>query len=288
MTIVSKFKVLAKNKIGNIGIGLGKSDIHNRNIVLAITNFLQENSSKIFIFGAKESLNHIKDDINSKYKSNIIIIKSETPEVDIFEHLLSKKINSVIRGSLSSSDFLKSLKRLVKPQMINRLALLETVDGHQFFYGPVGIDECNKVNEKIEFIENAIKQLKLLCIEPVISILSGGRKGDVGRNKDVDISIRNAEETVKEMKNRYPSLVISHDEILIENAVKNKANLIIAPNGISGNLIYRTLVHLGGGKAYGAIYMNLETVIIDTSRVGEVSEIQGAFLLALALSKQSP
>jgi len=285
MAIISKFRVLAKEKSGNIGIGLGKSDIHNQNIVVAITNFLQENFSKIYVFGAKESLNHIKDLIDSNYKSSIVIIKSKIPEVDIFEYMLSKRINSIIRGSISSGDFLKSLKKIIKPNIINRLALLETVDGHQFFYGPVGIDECNNVYEKIEFIENAIKQLKLLSIEPTISVLSGGRKGDVGRNEDVDISIQNAEETVKEMKKRYPSLTISHDEILIENAVKKKSNLIIAPNGISGNLIYRTLVHLGGGKAYGAIYMNLENVIIDTSRVGEVSEIQGALLLALALSK---
>ena len=286
MAIISKFRVLAKEKSGNIGIGLGKSDIHNQNIVVAITNFLQENFSKIYIFGAKESLNHIKDLIDSNYKSSIVIIKSKIPEVDIFEYMLSKRINSIIRGSISSGDFLKSLKRIIKPNIINRLALLETVDGHQFFYGPVGIDECNSVYEKIEFIENAIKQLKLLSIKPTISVLRGGRKGDVGRNEDVDISIQNAEETVKEMKIRYPSLVITHDEILIENAVKKKSNLIIAPNGISGNLIYRTLVHLGGGKAYGAIYMNLENVIIDTSRVGEVSEIQGALLLALALSKE--
>jgi len=285
MAIISKFRVLAKEKSGNIGIGLGKSDIHNQNIVVAITNFLQENFSKIYVFGAKESLNHIKDLIDLNYKSSIVIIKSKIPEVDIFEYMLSKRINSIIRGSISSGDFLKSLKKIIKPNIINRLALLETVDGHQFFYGPVGIDECNNVYEKIEFIENAIKQLKLLSIEPTISVLSGGRKGDVGRNEDVDISIQNAEETVKEMKKRYPSLTISHDEILIENAVKKKSNLIIAPNGISGNLIYRTLVHLGGGKAYGAIYMNLENVIIDTSRVGEVSEIQGALLLALALSK---
>jgi putative methanogen marker protein 4 len=285
MAIISKFRVLAKEKSRNIGIGLGKSDIHNQNIVVAITNFLQENFSKIYVFGAKESLNHIKDLIDSNYKSSIVIIKSKIPEVDIFEYMLSKRINSIIRGSISSGDFLKSLKRIIKPNIINRLALLETVDGHQFFYGPVGIDECNNVYEKIEFIENAIKQLKLLSIEPTISVLSGGRKGDVGRNEDVDISIQNAEETVKEMKKRYPSLTISHDEILIENAVKKKSNVIIAPNGISGNLIYRTLVHLGGGKAYGAIYMNLENVIIDTSRVGEVSEIQGALLLALALSK---
>ena len=86
------------------------------------------------------------------------------------------------------------------------------------------------------------------------------------------------------IKKKYPTLSIKHHEILIEDAVRNKSNLILAPEGISGNLIYRTLVHLGGGKAYGAIYMGLKKAIIDTSRVGDISEIHGAFLLALALA----
>jgi predicted methyltransferase MtxX (methanogen marker protein 4) len=108
--------------------------------------------------------------------------------------------------------------------------------------------------------------------------------GDIGRESNIDTSIKIGEKTVAIMKERYPNLAINHDEILIENAIRNESNIIIAPDGISGNLIYRTLVHLGGGKAYGAIYMNLEEIIIDTSRVGELSEIEGALLLALALS----
>ncbi len=284
MTILQNFEVITKGKSGNIGIGLGTSEFHNRKILLAIHNFLEEQSSKIYIFGNKESLNHIRKQINSKYKSSIFLIHSEVPEKDIFEFLENNTINSVIRGSLSSSKFLENLKEHLNTEIINRLALLETVNGHQFFYGPVGIDECTNVEDKIEFLENAKRELELLNIEPNISILSGGRLGDIGRDTNIDLSIGIGEKTVELMKERYPDLVINHDEILIENAVKNKSNLIIAPDGISGNLIYRTLVHLGGGKAYGAIYMNLEKTIIDTSRVGELSEIQGALLLALALS----
>ncbi|MEJ2279092.1 MAG: phosphate acyltransferase [Candidatus Lokiarchaeota archaeon] len=93
-----------------------------------------------------------------------------------------------------------------------------------------------------------------------------------------------ADKVVQYFKENDPKLLISHDQILIEDAIDNKANLIIAPDGISGNLIYRTLVHLGGGKAYGAIYMNIDRTIIDTSRVGNLSEINGALLLALALT----
>ena len=284
MTILKNFEVMAKEKSGNIGIGLGTSEFHNRKIILAILNFLEEYASKIYIFGNEESLNHIREQISTKYKSSIFLIHSEAPEKGIFEFLENNTINSVIRGSLSSSKFLENLKKPLNLEVVNRLALLETVDGHQFFYGPVGIDEGNNLEDKIEFLENAKKELELLNIEPIISVLSGGRLGDMGRESTIDKSIRIGEKTVAIMKERYPDLVINHDEILIENAVKNKSNLIIAPDGISGNLIYRTLVHLGGGKAYGAIYMDLKKIIIDTSRVGELSEIQGALLLALALS----
>ena len=284
MKILKKFEILARGKSGKIGIGLGTSEFHNRKILTAIFNFLEKYSPEFYVFGNKESLNNIKDEINTKYESSIFLIHSKLPEKSIFEFLKDNTINSVIRGSLSSNKFLENLKEQLNIEVINRLALLETVDGYQFFYGPVGIDECNNIDDKIEFLENTKKQLELLKIEPIISILSGGRLGDIGRTSTIDTSIMIGEKTVAIMKERYPNLAITHDEILIENAIKNKSNIIIAPDGISGNLIYRTLVHLGGGKAYGAIYMNLEKIIIDTSRVGELTEIEGALLLALALS----
>ncbi|MFX1280880.1 MAG: methanogenesis marker protein Mmp4/MtxX [Promethearchaeota archaeon] len=283
MNILNKIEVMAKGNERNIGIGLGKSEFHNSKIIQAISEFLQEKSAKIFIFGNKDSLSHIQNNISLSLKSNFQFIQSDKAEQDIFKYLIKKRIDSIIRGSMSSSKFLKELKKTLNPKVINRIALLETIHGHQFFYGPVGIDECNDVKSKIEFIENALKQLELFNIIPIISVLSGGRVGDIGRNREVDRSIQDAQQTVTEIKKHHPSLNIKHDEILIENAIKNKSNLIIAPDGISGNLIYRTLVHLGGGKAYGAIYMNLENLIIDTSRVGDISEIQGALLLALAL-----
>jgi predicted methyltransferase MtxX (methanogen marker protein 4) len=174
------------------------------------------------------------------------------------------------------------VKKHLKINEINRLTLLETCDGYQFFYGPVGIDECNNFEKKISFIKSAILILNSLQIRPRISILSGGRRSDVGRDPQVDQTIKVAEEVVRHFQDDK-SLSISHDEILIESAIEKKSNLIIAPEGISGNLIYRTLVHLGNGKAYGAIYMDINKVIIDTSRVGKLSEITGALKLALSL-----
>jgi putative methanogen marker protein 4 len=217
------------------------------------------------------------------------LVKSQEPENQIFEFLSQNKIQAIIRGSLGSNKFLFNIKKSFEIKTMYRLALLETANGYQFFYGPVGIDECNSVESKVEFLENVVRKFELLDIDLKISILSGGRQDDLGRDSYIDESIRNGEETVTIMKRRFPKINISHDEILIENAIQNKSNLILAPDGISGNLIYRTLVHLGGGNAYGALYMFNEEkldniVIIDTSRVGKITEIEGAFVLALALS----
>ena len=133
-------------------------------------------------------------------------------------------------------------------------------------------------------IEKALKEFRALNITPKISVLSGGRNSDIGRDALVDLTIKMAIDLVEYFQDNYPNIMINHDEILIENAVTDNCNLILAPNGISGNLIYRTLVHLGEGKAYGAIYMDMGHIIIDTSSVGEISEIYGALILSLALT----
>jgi putative methanogen marker protein 4 len=285
MTILEIFKTKARNKTANIGIGLGDKEEHNIKILNASIEFLNEYDSTMFIFGNEDAIEQIKSHrISEKITKNINFINSKEPEQEIVNFLKNNTIDAIVRGCISSSKFLNNLKNNLGISEINRLALLETYDGYQFLYGPVGIDECNDIQSKISFVKKAIKQLKYLEIEPKISVLSGGRIGDVGRNAQVDKSINFAEELVDYFKNQYLNLNINHDEILIENSIQNKSNVIIAPDGISGNLIYRTLVHLGGGKAYGAIYMDIDRVIIDTSRVGNISEIQGALLLALALT----
>ena len=285
MTLLNLFKSKAQLKSGNIGIGLAESEEQNFKILQATVKFIKTFNSTVYLFGNEKAIDSIKN--SHDYKDNskrIELVKSKTPEKEICNFLNNNIIHAIVRGNFSSSKFLKNIKELFQISLINRLALLETYNGFQFFYGPVGIDECKDIESKIDFVNKAINQFELLKIEPRISILSGGRLGDIGRDAIVDKTINIAEEVVAYLQKEYPTLRITHNEILIENAINNKSNLIIAPDGISGNLIYRTLVHLGGGKAYGAIYMDLPKVIIDTSRVGNLSEIYGALILALALT----
>jgi len=105
--------------------------------------------------------------------------------------------------------------------------------------------------------------LESMGIEPAVGILSGGRMSDIGRNLVTDRTIRDAEELVS--WGTRQGINIEHDEILIEKAASSR-NFILAPDGISGNLIFRTLYFLGGGRALGAPVINIDRVFIDTSR----------------------
>lgn len=284
MTLFDSFfqgKTLEKR---NVGIGLGNSSKQNIKILEAAHSVLKKYDLRIILYGTKVAIDEISDHFFfEKNKFKLTFKCSENSENDIINDILGGYLHAIVRGSLSSSKFLESLKDKIQVEKINRMALLESADSFQFFYGPVGIDECNTFEQKRDFINLALQIFHQLALTPHISILSGGRKGDLGRDANVDRSINTALEVVDFFERKEPDLRIRHDEILIEKSLELGSNLIIAPDGISGNLIYRTLVHLGKGKAYGAIYMGLDKIIIDTSRVGELSELIGALSLAYAL-----
>ncbi|MEM2144736.1 MAG: hypothetical protein QW279_05210, partial [Candidatus Jordarchaeaceae archaeon] len=180
---------------------------------------------------------------------------------------------------------LKQVKALFSVKSLRRIALLESSNGNQFLFAPVGIDEGKNLEEKVNFISDGVSLLQKLGISPKVAILSGGRAGDIGRDPMVDQTIRDAEEAVKIVKEKNITQNIQNYQILIEDAEKDKVNLILAPDGVSGNLIYRTLVHLGKGSSYGALYTNLPKTIIDTSRAGPIKEYVGAIIFASALKE---
>ena len=287
MSILEKFYQRTKGIEAKIGIGLGESELHNIKILKAAISTLIPKHNSFFFFGSRKSIDQIADNkFFSKNKEIITLVDSDEPISEILNYLKNNQISSVVRGNLDSTKFLLGLQSILNIIEINRLALLETFTGYQFFFGPVGIDECIDFDSKILFVNKAINEIKALNLEPKVNILSGGRIGDIGRNPKVDISIEEAQKVVDHFREKNSSLKIEHSEILIENAIAKKTNLIIAPDGITGNLMYRTLVHLGGGKAYGAIYMDIDRAIVDTSRVGDISEIRGAIILAQSLSSR--
>jgi predicted methyltransferase MtxX (methanogen marker protein 4) len=73
-----------------------------------------------------------------------------------------------------------------------------------------------------------------------------------------------------------------HAEILIEE-VPGQYGMVVAPDGISGNLIFRTLTFLGNGVGHGAPVVNIDKIFVDTSRAS--ADYTNAVMLAKSLAE---
>ena len=206
--------------------------------------------------GVGENKNIIK--ASKKVDFEVILTESEDKLIDM---LLNKEVDAAVRGSLSSSKMLSILKEKYTDKIF-RASFLE-LDGHKFLFAPVGIDDGDNLEEKVKIIDLGAEFLLKLGIKPKIAVLSGGRPNDIGRSQKIDDSIANGEHVTSVTKSKYS---VRHYFILIENAIKDNVNFILAPDGISGNLIFRTLVFLGSGKSHGAVTLGINEIFIDTSR----------------------
>ena len=286
MNFLNNFKEKAKKLEKTIGIGLSKDFAITNNIIQIAEKIVNSTKNKIMLVGDHNIIETLKN-TTQKLDSNLKFIADSDPANYLTCKLFKQQsLDAIIRGGLSSSEFIKEVKNLGKYEKINRLALLETNSGKQFFFAGVGIDEINDFDQKLELMQNSIFFLKKVGITPKIAILSGGRNSDLGRDSWIDENIKNSQQLEKKLKELYPDINVKHYQILIEQAISDDANLILAPEGIAGNLIYRTLIHLGGGRSYGALYLKSyikNKIIIDCSRVAPKFEIEGAFYFALGV-----
>ena len=198
----------------------------------------------------------------------------------LVDDLISGKIDAAVRGDMSSSVLLPLLKEKMGVPELERIVLLEPVGGKLVIAAPVGIDEGWTVDQKYNLAVKSIELMKRIGMGTRIAVMSGGRKDDIGRHPTVDNTIMDALELVDRLNSEgYDAY---HAEILIENAVED-ADLIIAPDGISGNLIFRTMHLIGGALALGAPIINIDKVFIDTSRAKK--DYKDSITLAMRLTE---
>jgi putative methanogen marker protein 4 len=194
--------------------------------------------------------------------------------------LVSGEIDAAVRGDMPSSELLPILKGMLGIDDLERTAIMETAAGRTVFVAPVGIDEGWSVEQRRGIAERSVALMRRLGCGERIAVLSGGRDEDVGRNPRVDKTIREALELVDLL--RGGGYDAYHAQILVERAVE-EADLVMAQDGIAGNLIFRLMHLAGGAAALGAPAINIDKVFVDTSR--EKADYADSILLAMRLAE---
>ena len=222
--------------------------------------------------------------LNKEENFHIEIAKSDKELISAFN---DENFDAVIRGSLKSSNILKNIKNteniknansaenIKSTNKICRASYIKTNfcdENHEFLLGPVGIDEGDTLDEKFNLATYGAEFMTKIGKTPKIAVLAGGRKEDFGRSSAIDKSIEESEELVKKIEKSLLDCQFSSDfsvrnyYILIEKAIKEGYNIILAPDGIIGNIIFRSLVLLSSWESYGAIALGIDKIFIDTSR----------------------
>ncbi len=228
--------------------------------------------------GYDEKVYKAAESVKSLNFNVVVVDEGEDTEKKLLELLESGEVDAAVRGTARASVIIPQLRKYGKTA---RLALLETAEGKQFILAPVGIDEGEKLTDRIFLAEESVKLAEKLGLQAKIAILSGGRKSDLGRSERVDRSLAEGEFLASHLSEK--GYEARHYGIVIEDAVR-KADIIIAPDGISGNLIFRSLCLLGRGVEHGAPVAGLPFLFVDTSRAQSYEGYVRALKLAARLA----
>ena len=201
-------------------------------------------------------------------------VSTDDPASKLVELLHSGNIDGAVRGNLSAYQAINALSKRFNIK-VRRMALFELNDW-AFFLAPVGINEGETLSDRLNLVMNGAEYLQMMGISPAISVLSGGRLEDVGRSERVDKSLAEAEFVVS--RACANGINARHRGILIESCKGD--DLIIAPDGISGNLIFRSLMLLCRVDSFGAPVL-MDKIFVDSSRAR--NDFIGPVILASAL-----
>jgi len=202
------------------------------------------------------------------------LVRTDDTASALVDLLEKGEIDGAVRGNLSATKVMRRISKTFEVR-VRRLSLLALPDW-SFFLAPVGIDEGDSISDRLSLAVLGAEYLKSMGVDAKVSILSGGRLEDVGRSERVDRSIAEAELLARLA--RDASVRAEHRGILIETCRGD--DLIVAPDGISGNLIFRTLMLLSGAEGFGAPVI-MEPVFVDSSRARK--SFDGPIILASAL-----
>ena len=252
--------------------------------------------------GENENIIKASNELNEIDDLEITLVKTEDELIEAFKN---PEIDAVIRGSLKASKVIKAIKEFKSDKTINRTTYINTEDDesfskdYEFLLAPVGIDEGKNIEEKVTLAIQAANFIQYLGKMPKIAVLAEGRKDDLGRSERIDESLISSEEltnrlieTFKELDNFdndsdeiSKNYSIKNYYILLEQAIEDGYNIILANDGIFGNIMFRTLVLLDKWPSYGAVTLGIEEIFIDTSRDQTVEGYVRSLKLAYRLAK---
>jgi predicted methyltransferase MtxX (methanogen marker protein 4) len=265
MKKISQFEKIIQEriKLGKPKIGFGLQE-PNREVLKSLVK--SKKYADIVLVGP----NAIK---NVKGFQKVI---SQAPEKDLAKMLFNQEFDGIVRGTIDDFKTFEAYQMLIgqeKAKQMIELGLMEDFYGRQFFISQASNPLGWSKEEKIKDCEGTIKFMKLeLGLKPKIGFITGVRHETYERKKGTKKGVQKILNQTYEDADFIVDYFTKHKieaknyAIEIETALKEGCNIIVPPNGMVGNQIFRTLVLVGGGKFLACSRANFPHPYEDNSR----------------------
>lgn len=215
------------------------------------------------------------------------------------EMIHEKKADFIMKGKIQTADLLKQVVNkeygLKASEVMSHVGVFEIPSYHKLLViSDAGMLPYPNLKQKVSIVENAVKVLKSLRYEnPKVAALAAAEVLNPKMKESVEaaeIKKMNQEGTLKDCIVEGP---ISYDLAISKSAVKVKgyespvagdADMVLAPDMTSGNMLVKSLMYDAGGRMAGII-VGAKVPIILVSRGATSEEKYFSIVLAAAVSE---
>lgn len=211
----------------------------------------------------------------------------DAPDLDTAAKMLKNgEVDSLISGlDYSSRDVLLACKAhipLKSPYFSS--CFVGEKDGKYLIIADGGVNKQPTKEQLYTIVEDTAKTCEEFLEEtPIIAMLSYSTKGSGGKNPDLEKIYFVINEIRKNHPDWYIDGEMQLDAAIIPrisekkigaSSVAGHANILITPDLNSGNILYKSMEHLGGWTMAGPILQGFAMPIADLSRGSTVEDMR--------------
>jgi len=255
---------------------------HDIPVLEAIKDALELNIIEPILIGKKEKIEHSLKETGIPFHK-IDILNTEDPQQSAKEgiSIVSKgKGDIVMKGLIPTDTFLRAILNkewgLRTGSILSHVALFEIPAYHKFLLiTDAAMNIAPDVNQKTHITMNAVNFMKNIVEEkPKVAFLTHNEKVKPGVQASEDAAVL----TMMAKRGQLGDIVadgpLAFDNIVSKEAAEHKgiksevagdADIIVCPEIMSGNVLYKSLTYFAGAKA-AALIAGAKAPVVLTSR----------------------
>ncbi len=215
------------------------------------------------------------------------------------EAVLRGDADLLMKGKVSTAILLKAVLAdktvFSRGKLLSHLAVLEAPDGHILGITDGGMNISPDLDQKRVILESAVEAFRALEINiPKVAVLAAMEKENPKIPESMDAGVLSRLQDSGEITGCIVEgpmaldLAVTPEACRLKNyrgKIQGDANILLAPDISAGNILAKSLVHLGGWRG-GGLVVGAGRPIILLSRSDTAEEKYNSILLAIALYRK--